>query len=115
MTIADAIITGDQAPDFTIVQSPTSMQIDANQSASWLVVMNAQTPGEKDATFEVDYAGGSATIALTGEAYDPNAVGGGSDTGGTDKSSYYACSTGRGVAFWPVAFAVLALRRRRKR
>ena len=39
--------------------------IDANASASWLVVMNAQTVGEKDATFEVDYDGGSATIALT--------------------------------------------------
>ncbi len=31
-----------------------------------------------------------------------------------DKSSYYACSTGRGAALWPVGVALLALRRRRR-
>jgi MYXO-CTERM domain-containing protein len=113
LTIADTVITGDQAPDFTIVQSPTSTTIDANASASWLVVMNAQTVGEKDATFEIDYDSGSATVPLTGVAFDPNAAG--SDGGGgTDKSSYYACSAGRGAALWPIGLALLALRRRRK-
>ncbi|HEY1817429.1 MAG TPA: choice-of-anchor D domain-containing protein [Kofleriaceae bacterium] len=113
VTIADAMITGDQAPDFTIVQSPTSTMVAANASATWLVVMNAQTVGEKDATFEIDYDGGSATVPITAVAYDPNAVDG--SDGGTDKSSYYACSTGHATSLWPIGLALLALRRRRNR
>jgi hypothetical protein len=113
VTIADAIITGDQAADFTIVQSPTSTMVAANASATWLVVMNAQTVGEKDAMFEIDYDGGSAIVPLTAVAYDPSAVDG--SDGGSDKSSYYACSTGHGASLWPIGLALLALRRRRIR
>jgi hypothetical protein len=115
ITIADTMIYGSDADAFSIVQQPTSMMVAANSTVSWLVVMNAQTPGDVGATFEVDYTGGSATVALVGEPYDPNA-GSGTDGGGSsgEKSSYYACSTGRGVALWPIAIALVALRRRRR-
>jgi hypothetical protein len=120
ITIADTMIYGDDAGDFSIVQQPTSMTVAPNSTVSWLVVMNAQSigsgsDGSVDATFEIDYSGGSSTVALVGEPYDPNA-GSGSDGGSTsDKSSYYACSTGRGAALWPIALALVALRRRRRR
>jgi hypothetical protein len=113
ITISGTEIYGSDADDFSIVQQPTSMTVAANATASWLVVMNAQTPGDLSATFEIDYAGGSATVALVGEPYDPNA--GSGDGGSTsDKSSYYACSTGHGAALWPIALALVALRRRRR-
>jgi hypothetical protein len=114
ITISGTEIYGSDAADFSIVQQPTSMTVAANATASWLVVMNAQTPGDVSATFEVDYSGGSATVALVGEPYDPSA-GSGSDGTSSDKSSYYACNTGRGVALWPIALALVALRRRRRR
>lgn len=108
-------ITGDDATDFSIVQNPASTQVDAEGSATWLLVMNAQTPGTKNATFEIDYDSGSAFVALTGEPFDPTGSGSGAAGSGTDdKSSYYACSTGHAVALWPIALALLALRRRRR-
>ncbi len=114
ITISATEIYGSDADAFSIVQQPTTMTIGSDSTVSWLVVMNAQTPGDVSATFEVDYSGGSATVALVGEPYDPSA---GSDSGSSsgDKSSYYACSTGRGVALWPIAIALVALRRRRRR
>jgi MYXO-CTERM domain-containing protein len=116
ITIAGATIYGSDAYNtdaFSIVSQPPSMMVAANTTVSWLVVMNSQLPGQLAATFEVDYSGGSATVALVGEPYDPS----GSDTGtsSSDKSSYYACSTGRGAALWPIALALVALRRRRRR
>ena len=106
--VSDALITGQDASAFAIVSDPPSTQIDAEATATWLVVMNSATPGTKMATFEVDYTGGSTTVALAGEPFVP----GGTLGGGSDKSSYYACSTGRPAALWPIALAVLALRRR---
>ncbi|HEY1559177.1 MAG TPA: choice-of-anchor D domain-containing protein [Kofleriaceae bacterium] len=115
VTITSAEITGDDASSFAIVSNPSSMQVDSAATATWLVVMNSQTPGTKQATFEIDYAGGTTSVALSGEPFMPGA---GSDSGSdvTEKSSYYACNTGRPAALWPLAaaLAVLVLRRRRR-
>jgi hypothetical protein len=54
--------------------------------------------------FAVDHDGGTETIDLLGE---------GMSTAG--RGSYYACSTGRPVALWPIAAALLALRLRNRR
>jgi len=116
ITVTGTEVTGDDAADFSVVQNPASTQVDAEGNVSWLLVMNAQTPGTKTATFEIDYAGGSAFVALTGEPFDPSGSGSGSaGSGSDDKSSYYACNTGHAVAVWPVGLALLALRRRRRR
>lgn len=117
VTVTAAKVTGADAASFAIVTTPDSSTIAPYASATWLVVMTAQTAGTKTATFEADFDdGGSATAALTGEALID-----GSDvaTSVSDKSSYYACSAsgGGGLALWPVAgaLAALTLSRRRRR
>ena len=77
--------------------------------ASWLVILNAHTAGVKSANFLVDYDGGTATIALEGEGLGPSLGGGGG------KPSYYACSSGRPTALWPLLIAATFLVRRRRR
>jgi MYXO-CTERM domain-containing protein len=115
VTITNAMITGDDAASFATVSNPTSSQVDSNSNATWLIVMTAETVGNKTATFEADYDGGSATVTLTGEPYVAGGDSGGDDGGTVDKSSYYACSTGRATTLWPIALALVFLARRRRR
>ena len=116
ITVSSATITGTDAAAFAIVSEPPSTQIAPATTATWLVAMNSQVPGTLQATFEAAYAGGSVTVELTGEPFGPGGGGSGSGSGsGPDKSSYYACSAGKPVALWPLALALFALRRRRRR
>ncbi|HMG25064.1 MAG TPA: choice-of-anchor D domain-containing protein, partial [Kofleriaceae bacterium] len=103
-------IEGDDALDFAIVQQPSSPMIAAAGRATWLIVLQAHSVGVKQASFAVDYDGGTASVAIQGEGL-------GEHEAGTSRGSYYACSTGRPSALWPVGLAALAalLRRRRRR
>jgi len=99
-----ARIEGLDASDFAIVREPSAAMIAPNGLVSWLIVLQAHSVGPKQATFSVDYDGGTASVDLVGEGLqvaDP-------------RGSYYACSTGRPAALWPIALALLALRRRRR-
>jgi hypothetical protein len=75
--------------------------------------MNSPSPGNKQATFVIDYTGGSTMVTVTGEPYMQGDMGSGTDT--PLKSSYYACSTASSGC-WPIVFAIafLAIRRRRR-
>jgi len=106
----NARIEGPDALDFAIVAQPTSSMIAPTGLASWLIVLQAHTVGPKQASFAVDYDGGTASIEIDGEGLgDLGPAGGG-------RGSYYACSTGHPLALWPIAFVLgLVLRRRGRR
>lgn len=112
--LANPRIEGADAADFAIVQQPNLM-VPANASASWLIVAQPHSVGNKSATFAVDHAGGTATVALNadglGEPTGPD------PTASDPRKSYYACSTGRPSASAPLVLALgaLLLRRRRRR
>jgi hypothetical protein len=105
----NARIEGPDALDFAIVAQPSSSMISPAGLVSWLIVLQAHTVGPKQASFAVDYDGGTASIELGGEGLgDLGPAGGG-------RGSYYACSTGHPLALWPIAFVLgLVLRRRRR-
>jgi MYXO-CTERM domain-containing protein len=99
---ATAQITGADASEFAIVQAPDAAISQAG-NATWLVVLQAHSVGLKTAVLAIDDGSQMLTVPLDGEGL-------GSDGG--DKS-YYSCSTGGPTAWWPIAFALLGLRRRR--
>jgi uncharacterized protein (TIGR03382 family) len=103
-------ITGADPDDFVIVEQPTSTAVAASASASYVVAMEAQHVGTRQATLQVPYAGGMVTIALIGTGI------GNGDTGNGDKS-YYSCAAGGAAGLWPavVALGLVVVRRRRRR
>ncbi len=106
-------IVGPNANEFAIVSTPPQAQIAANGAATWLVVFEAQEVGNESATFMVDYDGGTASVALTGDGAGSDA-GSGSGVGG--EKSYYTCSAGHPASLWPIVFAIgFVVRRRRRR
>jgi hypothetical protein len=122
ITASNARIEGPDAAEFAIVNQPASPAIALGGNASWLIVLQAHSAGVKQAAFAVDYDGGTASIPLTGEGLagpsgpgDPGGPGDDAPGSGAGRASYYACSTGRPLALWPVvaAVALVALRRRR--
>jgi hypothetical protein len=110
ITYSNARIEGADATSFAIVAQPTGTTIMSTGSAEWLVVLNAHTAGPKEATFIVDYPGGSASVPLTGEGLDPNAL-----APSDDVRSYYTCSTGSALASWPLGLALVLVARGRRR
>lgn len=106
-------IEGIDASEFAIVQKPNGATVGANASVEWLIVLTVRSIGTKSATFLVDYPGGTASVALTGDGLGkldaPGGVGGGADT------SYYSCSAGTGAAGWPVLLGFALILRRRRR
>ena len=82
------------------------------QNATWLVVLQAHTTGPKEASFVVDYDGGTASIPLTGEGLGDMQ---GSDAPGGGEKSYYTCAAGGASTAWPLALIGLALTVRRRR
>lgn len=105
--LANARIEGVDAASFAIVQQPTTPALAASGVAKWLVVFTPKRVGMQSATFSVDYEGGTATVALSGEGI-------GALIGGGPKG-YYACSVGGSSTLWPLGLALLVLRRRRRR
>lgn len=115
VTATNPRIEGPSATEFAIVQQPTSATIQPATSASWLVVLQARTTGPKQASFVVDYDGGTATVPLTGEGLGD--TGSGSSAGSsaeTGEKSYYSCAVGGPGAGWPIAGVLLVVLRRRK-
>jgi uncharacterized protein (TIGR03382 family) len=112
ITAMNARIEGTDAADFAIVQQPDSAMIQPAQNAAWLVVLQAHTTGPKEASFVVDYDGGTASIPLTGEGLGDMQ---GSDAPGSGEKSYYTCAAGGASTAWPLALIGLALTVRRRR
>jgi hypothetical protein len=111
LTLTDASFTGSNGAEFAIV-SPADphVTIGKTQSQQFLVVMTPQTAGAKSAQLVFSYAGGTAAVDLDGTGY------GGGDSGGTKpRETYYACAIGTPSGLIPLALAVFALRRRRRR
>jgi uncharacterized protein (TIGR03382 family) len=111
VTASNARIEGKDASDFAIVQQPDSAMIQPTESASWLVVLQAHTAGPKEASFLVDYDGGTAMVPLAGEGLGDMT---GSGRPGGEKS-YYSCAVGGAGGSWPLVLAFAALLRRRRR
>jgi MYXO-CTERM domain-containing protein len=107
ITASNPTITGVDAAEFAVVASPPSPGIAPTALASWLIVFSGHTAGIKNATFSIDYDGGTASVPLTAEVLSSTPGGGsGSDGGGdTGKDTYYACSAGGG----PLGLAPLLL------
>ncbi len=106
-------IVGPNASEFAIVATPDQAQIPANGAATWLVVFEAQEVGNESATFMVDYDGGTASVALTGDGAGSDT---GSDSGPGGEKSYYSCSVGHPASLWPIVLAIgFVVRRRRRR
>ncbi len=112
ITVSNARIEGPDAADFAIVQQPANAMIQPTASASWLVVLQAHSVGPKQASFAVDYDGGTAMVALAGEGLGDTGSGSG---GAGGEKSYYSCSAGGSGAAWPFAAALLVVIRRRRR
>lgn len=112
ITASNARIEGPDAADFAIVQQPANPMLQPTQSASWLVVLQAHSVGPKQASFAVDYDGGTATVALAGEGLGDTGSGSGGSGG---EKSYYTCAAGGSGAAWPFAAALLVVIRRRTR
>jgi uncharacterized protein (TIGR03382 family) len=112
ITAMNARIEGTDAADFAIVQQPDSATIQPSANASWLVVLQPHSTGPKEASFVVDYDGGTAMVPLAGEGLG-DMTGSGSNGGG--EKSYYSCAAAGTSTAWPLAFVALALTVRRRR
>jgi hypothetical protein len=112
LTLQPPSILGADSGDFLVVLPPASTTLAAGASASYVVAMQAHADGTRQATLELDYTGGSATVELIGDGQ-----GGGSDDTDTGEKSYYSCSSSGGGAGGGcmIALAALALGRRRRR
>jgi hypothetical protein len=101
-----AYITGPNALEFTLIGTHPAKTLKPTESETFMVVMQPDSNGVKTAKLMIEHDQGTTTADLDGTAE------GGSLT---ERETYYACSTGRSAALWPLALALLALRRRRRR
>jgi MYXO-CTERM domain-containing protein len=102
-----ASIAGRDAGDFTLIGAHAPRLLQPTESEVFMVVMQPESSGYKMAQLVIEHGEGMTLADLDG-------TGDGMLTGGKDRETYYACSTGRGAALWPIALALLALRRRRR-
>lgn len=111
LTIESATVTGADADEFLIVQSPASMSLGASEAAEWVLQLQPETAGAKEAVLEIVHAGGTERIDLRGtSALDADDI----------RGTYYACSASGGGAAGSAGLVALALllaptRRRRAR
>jgi hypothetical protein len=103
-----ATITGAQATEFTLIGANPARVLKPTESELFMVVMQPETGGYKAAQLVLEHSAGTTPVDLDG-------TGDGEGTSGKDRETYYACSTGRGAALWPIALALVLLRRRRRR
>jgi MYXO-CTERM domain-containing protein len=75
---------------------------------TFLLVMTPRANGPRSAQIVIEHSAGATTADLDGDGY------GGEVEGTKDRETYYACSSTTGRAPWPLALALLALRRRRR-
>jgi MYXO-CTERM domain-containing protein len=105
LMFSGASITGEFASEFTLIGANPPRTLLPTESELFMVVMQPDTAGFKTAQLVIQHSEGATTVDLdgTGDGGSPK-----------DRETYYACSTGRGAALWPIALALLALRRRRR-
>jgi hypothetical protein len=98
-------LTGTDATDFTLIGANPPRAIKPTESELIMVVMQPKADGFKTAQLVIAHGAGNTTVDLDGTG-----------EGGENKEreTYYACSAGRGAGLWPIAFALLLLRRRRR-
>jgi hypothetical protein len=108
LTIQSASIDG--TPEFQIVNDPPIMNamVDPGMSFEIDLLMVPTSVGAKTAHLVLATDAGQQLVELDGAGT------GGTDNGGKDRESYYACGTGRAIGFAPLALALLLLRRRRR-
>jgi MYXO-CTERM domain-containing protein len=105
LMLSGASITGAYASEFTLIGANPPRTLLSTESEVFTVVMQPDSGGFKTAQLVIQHSEGATTVDLdgTGDGGSPK-----------DRETYYACSTGRGAALWPIALALLALRRRRR-
>jgi hypothetical protein len=99
-------LDGVDAQDFTLIGANAPRVIKPTESEVIMVVMQPRTSGFKTAQLVIAHGAGTTIAELDGTGEGDGNI--------TDRETYYACSTGRGAGAWPIAFALLLLRRRRR-
>ncbi|HEY5920747.1 MAG TPA: choice-of-anchor D domain-containing protein [Kofleriaceae bacterium] len=102
-----ASITGLNAGEFTLIGANPPRSIPPTESEVFMVIMQPDNGGFKTARLVIAHSAGGTNVDLDGTGEGEGNI--------KDRETYYACSTGRGAALWPLALALLALRRRRRR
>ena len=101
-----ASITGVNAAEFTLIGSNPARTIPPTESEIFMVIMQPDNGGYKTARLVIGHDAGGTNVDLDGT--------GDGDGNNKERETYYACSTGHTTAWWPIALALLALRRRRR-
>ncbi|HEY5946052.1 MAG TPA: choice-of-anchor D domain-containing protein [Kofleriaceae bacterium] len=97
-------ITGGFAGEFILIGANPPRTLKPTESEVFMVAMQPHAPGYKTAQLVITHSAGTSTAELDGTG----------EGGNKDRETYYACSTGHGAALWPIALALLLLRRRRR-
>jgi hypothetical protein len=106
LNFTGATLIGDNAAEFALIGTNPSRLIKKTESEKFMIVMQPRSGGFKSARLLITHEEGSTFADLDGT--------GDGATDNKDRETYYACSTGRGGALWPLLIALLALRRRRR-
>ena len=107
--VQSATIIGPDAGEFAIaLPTNPAKTLQMHDSEMFALVMSPHSAGVKNATLVVTYDSGSISVPLDGNA-------GVATGGGKDRETYYACSTGRPGAWWPIALALATLLKKRRR
>ncbi len=106
LAFESAQITGMSASEFTLIGANPPRTLAPTESEVFMVVMQPDSPGAKVAQLVLQHSEGTTTADLDGTAE------GQVDT--KDRETYYACSTGRGTAAWPIMLALLVATARRR-
>lgn len=106
LAFSRAFITGDDALEFTLIGVSPARTLKPTESEVFMVVMQPERSGFKTASLVLEHELGTTTALLDGT---------GEGGKSSERETYYACSTGRAAGWWPMALALLALRRRSRR
>ncbi|HEX5061412.1 MAG TPA: choice-of-anchor D domain-containing protein [Kofleriaceae bacterium] len=100
-----AALAGRDHGEFTIIGANPPRVLHPTESEIIMVVMQPESPGEKQAQLVISHDQGTTPVDLDGT---------GEGGANKERETYYACSTGRSGSLWLIALALLALRRRRR-
>jgi hypothetical protein len=106
LDLGDATIEGPDAAAFSIVVPPASASIGPTDSVSYGLVLQPKHIGSNNATLDIMAGSDMVKVPLVGTGGNGAGV---SFSGAT----YYTCAAG-GAAGWPIALALLGVRRRRR-
>ena len=105
LVFQNARIAGPDLGEFTLVGAyDEDRTLHPTESMIVSVIMQPHTNGTKSAQLVLEHSAGQTIVELDGDGLGEN----------KDRETYYACSTGRPSAAWPLLLALLALRRRRR-